>query len=472
MTGLWWLPKPSGNGSEDQVPDYRVSGEFHGDGPWNLTTIGRVLSDASMQPFMSTDTTPTPEAIRGIDIKGLRLSLFDLQWSGGSWQLDNPLGGREKWHVGWYTSGKSWAEPDQAVDHVTVEFDVLDEWAGNRILTNDFFASRDGAFELPPATDFTAAVDGATVTLNLHGEWRASMEEYRAVRRSSFTIDDAGLRLDEVSQKWVRPLLVLMDLVTATSVRATGIRVRLKDISDDREMKLDVHPNLIQPKADGDASPSQLDMLTTLGALEGRGLEFPDLIQRYFRLYSSEKHKKALGFLSHSQSRILDSSTDSEFLMAIKAVELYHNAAIGGSAIPLKEHKERVDAIVACAPKEWRQWAESILRDKNSKGLKRRLQEVMDRSSSTSRSIEDAWPDFCRQMIKYRRRAAHGISTTVSSLGLRYHAGAVGLRWLLRHAYLLELGMSESGIENFIQNDHQFQGDIRLLEKWYGRISR
>ena len=467
---MWWLANPSEEGSGFQLPEHWVSGEFYGEGSWELTTIGSVLSDDPVQHFASLEERVEKGVIWGTDVEGHRLSLFDVWKSGGAWQSDSPLGGNEKWHVGWYTSGNAWVERDEVVDYATIRFDALDDWVSSRILATHDFAFGDGHLRLPQPASHTATIDEATVTLRFGSEVRPAPAGYRASRYSAFNIKDDDLRLDEVVEKWVSPLMTFLDLLTAMSVRVTGITVVLMDTPCQRHRVLELHPNLIQPKEERDASRGQLDMLATRAVLQERGLEFPDLVQRYFALNQDRKHNTALGLLSHSQSRILATSTDSELLTAFQAIELYHQVAIGGYDIPQNVHKERVNAVVKGAPEQWQAWAREVLQDKNSKSLKTRLREVMDRASTTAQSIEQAWPEFCNHVVKYRNNAAHGTSAIIRFLGLRYHAGAVGFRWILRHVYLLELGLSETKASVLIQTDTVFKQEMRLLGEWHDRM--
>ena len=479
MLGSWWLPNPSEDASDYQLPEHRVSGEVTGDGPWDLTTIGSLLSEEPIPFFGSRATTDmsrlrdmsnTPDAIWGTNAEGECLSLFDLLWLGQSRQSNNPLGGTEKWHVGWYTSGNAWVEPGEVGDHVVVRFDVLDDWAGNHIPA-DHFVSEDGSFQMPEATLYKGTVGDASITLSLDSRWWPTSGGFLGSRFSSFTIKDETVRLDEIAQKWARPLMILLELLTASPVRMTGTAVRLNSTPPlNRPLLVDLYPNLRQPKEESHIPRKHWEMLATRVDLEERGLAFPDLIRRFFALYRDQKHKTALGLLCYSQSRILDKSADSELLTAFKAMELYHSAEVGGTDIPPPEHRKRIDAVVEGAPEEWQAWARRNLEDRNGKSLTTQLQEIMDLSSATGIRLDEAWPNFCREMADNRNKAAHGRSTTIPSLGLRCHAGAVGLRWLLRHLYLLKLGISETNADDLIQNASVFQQEMSHLAKWYRSI--
>lgn len=470
MLGLWWLPNPSEDPSDYQLPEHRVSGEVRGNGPWELTTIGSLLSEEPIPFFRSQATTEaadSPVAVWGTNAEGDYLSLFDLLSLGQSRQTNNPLGGTEKWHVGWYTSGNAWVEPHDVVDHVIVRFDILEDWAGNRLPANHFI-SEDGSFQVPEPTLHRGTVGDASITLSLDSRWWPTSEGFQGNRFSTFTIKDETVRLDEITQEWVRPLMLLMELLTGSPVRMTETVVRLPNTPTlNQPLVVHLHPNLRQPKEEGHIPPRHWDMLATRADLEERGLSFPDLVQRFFALHENHKHKMAIGLLGHSQSRILDKSANSELLTVFRAMELYHSAEVGGTDIPRREHKERVDAVVDGAPEEWKEWARQHLQNKNGKSLTTQLQEIMDLSPAISRRIDGAWPNFCRETVRNRNKAAHGKSTAVPSLGLRCHAGAVGLRWLLRHQYLLKLGLSETNATELIRNANVFQLEMGLLARWH-----
>lgn len=470
MLGLWWLPNPS----DYQLPEHRVSGEFRGDGPWELTTIGSLLSEEPIPFFRSQATTEAADslvAVWGTNAEGDHLSLFGLLSLGQSRQTNNPLGGTEKWHVGWYTSGNAWVESHEVVDHVVVRFDVLEDWAGNH-LPADHFVSEDGSFQVPEPTLHRSTVGDASITLSLDSRWWPTADGFQGSRFSSFTIKDETVRLDEITQKWVRPLMLLLELLTGSPVRMTGTAVLLPSTPPlDRPLVVDLHPNLRQPKEEGRIPPRHWDMLATRTHLEEKGLSFSDLVRRFFTLHENEKHKMAIGLLGHSQSRFLDKSASSELLTVFRAMELYHSAEVGGTDVPRREHRERVDAIVEGAPEEWKAWTLQHLESRNDKSLTTQLHEIMDLSPAIAIRINGAWPNFCREMVDNRNEAAHGRSSAIPSLGLRCHAGAVGLRWLLRHLYLLKLGLSETNADELIRNANVFQLEMGLLARWHLRAS-
>ena len=95
------------------------------------------------------------------------------------------------------------------------------------------------------------------------------------------------------------------------------------------------------------------------------------------------------------------------------------------------------------------------------------LQEVTDRATTTGKAVTEAWPRFCKEATRLRVQAAHGTPETRVRIGLRQHAGAVSIRWVLRHVYLLKLGLSEASAEQLVQNNPLFQQDMELVEEWH-----
>ena len=472
MLGPWWLPNPSEEDSNYQPPEHWVAGEFSGDGPWNLATIGALDTGTTTPIFGSLGKTVRHDAIWGTTSEGKALSLFDALRTGVSWQSSSPMGGTENWHVDWYTSGTAWVERDAEVDRISLQCDVLDDWASESILASHNFPIEDGSMRLPEGISYRASIGEATVTLDLGYTVSPSMGGVQANRSSAINIVDEAIPLDKVVSNWVVPLLRFLELLTAMATRVTAITVRLQDTSSSGlPLLLDLHPNLLQPEDQRDTSRGQLDMLTTRAALEEIGLGFSNLIATYLALHNSENHRTALHYLSRSQSRVLDRSTTSQFLTALSAVELYHREKIGGSAIPADDYERRVEAVVASAPGVWRQWTRDMLSGRNNKGLKKQLKEVIDQGGTTGETIVQAWPgsDFCRQIVKYRGIAAHGTSANSGSLGSTYYAGATCIRWLLRHVYLRELGLPAANVGTMIQNNQRFQREMRSLGQWVSR---
>lgn len=473
MLGLWWLANPSDENVPYELPDHRVSGDFDadGDGPWTLKVIGSLLFDSEIEFFKSLiPITRQNSVIWGTNTDGECLSLFDTWQSSVSWQSSNPVGGVEDWHVSWYTSGHAWVTENQEINMVSIRFDVLDDWGSEHLIAGRDFTFEDGALHLPPPRSHSASMDGISMTLHLGGELRPESGGYRASRFSSIEVADV-IRLNQVVDEWVVPLQTLLEFLVGGPSRVTQIKVQLTDLGESPRRFLDLYPALLQSPVEPDSGRGQSNMLASKATLEDHGLSYSDLMSNYHILRQSVMHRTALQYICHSQSRILDQSADAEFLAVFRAAELYHGAAIGGTAIPPSDHYKRVADIVRGAPKEWKSWVRDQIADSNRKGLKRQIDELAERADDTGSSIREVWPKFARHMAEYRAVAAHGQPTSSGDIGLRFHAGSMALRWLLRHVYLLELGLSTAEANRLIQSSKGFGDDVQLLQEWQDRLA-
>ena len=471
MLGTWWVPNPPEDDHDYEPPEGRVSGNFDGDGPWHLSTLGRLSPGGLVEELksMGDNYPPRYDTIWGTTSEERSLSLFDMWRTGASLGGGSPLGGKERWRVGWYTSGNVWVFGREDIDRVSIRLNTLGDWASDHGLVNDGFAVEDGALRLPQEITHTAAIGDATLSLDIGSEVNAmgSGGGYTANRYSSLNIADRNVRLDEVTQKWVIPLMRLLDLLTAMPTRATDISLRLPgQHASGASRLLNLYPNLIQAKEERDTWRGRLDMLATRAVLEQYGLDFSALISRFFELYETEGHGRALNLLSHSQARVLDGSASAELMGTFMAVEHYHREEIGGFAIPESTHNKRVAEVLRVVPDEHKCWVKNAL-SPNRKSTPVILQEVTDRATTTGKAVTEAWPRFCKEATRLRVQAAHGTPETRVRIGLRQHAGAVSIRWVLRHVYLLKLGLSEASAEQLVQNNPLFQQDMELVEEWH-----
>jgi len=472
MLGEWWLANPTEDESDYHVPEHRVPGEFIDDGtsPPRLTTIGSLSAPGDTDIFISLIDNKRHGAIWGIDAAGDHISLFNAWRVGVAYQSANPGGGTEAWQIGWYTSGSVWITPDEPVDRVRIQFDVLDDWTSKSIMAGHDFAMESGAISLPSSESYKATVDGIEVTLTFGGYVEPSASGYHALRCSAFDIADPT-PLDQITKKWIYPLKTLLEVLTSKPVRVTTVTAFF--IASRRSVTM--HPNILQSTEELDTSRGQLDLLATLATLQNAGLQYSKLISNYFTMESTPKGRKhllAMHQLGHSQSRVLDKSTDAELLAAFKGVELYHSSAIGGSDIPREAHRERVNTIVDGTPDEWKAWATKHLRDRNEKPLLQKLEEVINRADKTGDSVLAAWPGFCKEAVKSRNEIAHGKASDDPDAGLRYHAMAMGLRWVLRHVYLRRLGVTKSKANQIVAASNRFRQEIRTLKSWYEESSQ
>ena len=461
MLGKWWLPDLTYEGRDFQEPDHSVPGILSSDDMKHreLQTIGSLQSSSRNEIFRSIGQSLEHSVIWGTDSQGNSLSLFDSIRASMSFQSSSPSGGTESWFVSWYTSGLAWVTHQDIVDRVSIQFDILPEWASERSSPAFDFSLGPDSLGLPERKKYVAQLDGSTVTLHVGHNVRRSAGGYQASRMSAFEIED-NIRLDEVIDKWVKPIRLLLDLLTGLTVMITEVSVHVADV----KRSLHLYSNLLhQTREKADEQRSRLDIFAPRVSLDQSGVDFSNLMARFGALYDS-KHRAALQSLSESQSSLVDQSTASELLSACQAIEQYHKVAIGGSHIPREEFSILLDAAVRALPTQRREWFRKRVSSCNYKSMSKRIEEVVRRAGNTGVSIEGALPDFRKKVVASRNKVAHGSSSRDGELVLLYHSLAVGLQWLARHLYLLELGVPSNDADEIIQNNTQFKRDIRLLE--------
>jgi hypothetical protein len=133
-----------------------------------------------------------------------------------------------------------------------------------------------------------------------------------------------------------------------------------------------------------------------------------------------------------------------------------------GTAVPQQMHEARVKAIVKSAPEEHREWLQNVLRDKNIKIQERKLSEAIERAGSTGQAVLEALPKFAKLAAKSRHQVAHPSEYDVST-GARFVFLGRGLRWLLRHCLLLDLGLTEEQVTSLIKRLREFENDLEQL---------
>lgn len=470
MLGYFWRPDVADWPMSGPLPNERVAGEFNAtDGrPWSLELLGSIIPPD--EPPFSNPNEPPPryDVLYGASSDQTGLSLFDAWRS--SFTLFSALHDKETWRIGWYTAGRAWLEPDDEIDLIQIEYDLLTDWAWPYQHTASGYDRQNQEFRVPPTQTITVEVCGAKIVLHLGWNQTLSAKTYIAQTEATIEIHN-NLALDKLRDNWILPLQDLLEFLTLKYVDIKRVTAKPTEI----DAQVTVHYNVNKPSDIDDRSDQGIHpvtMLATRAALTDLGLDLQTLLQNYFMLIADENHKAALWFLSESSQRLLDKTVDTSLLNAFRALERYHDAAIDGTAIPEEEHTARVTLIIEGSPSEHQQWVRDQIFGANKKGLRRQLHEVLERATSTEAKIVEAWPGFFDSIVALRSKVAHGIPATGGDTVLRYLATATGLRWILRHVYLKELGLSDHDAAETISQCIPFEQELGLLRDWYQQLEQ
>ena len=469
MLGTFWHPDVPGWQSTQALPAERVAGQFTttSDRSWSLELLGTVLQAGDPSLSDPNMAVPNFDVIYGASSDQTCLSLFDTWRS--AFTLFGAIQDKETWHVGWYAEGNAWLEPDDEVELIKIEYDLLSDWGWPHDTTGGYDHT-DRAFHVPQAHHFTADTRGARLTLHLGWSQTLASHRYSAQAQSLIEIKDT-IPLHDVSDKWVFPLQNLLSLLTLQYVDVEKVTAGPANL----DAQVGVHYNMYKPSDLDERSGQDLHpikMLATRRYLAECGIDLESLLNNYFCLIDNADHGQALWFMKESDLCLIDKTADASLLNAFRALERYHCAAIDGTAISETEHAARVATIVKGTPPEHQQWVRNQISGANKKGLRRQLHEVLENASSTEAKIVDAWPGFFDSIVELRSKVAHGIPATGGDAGLRYLAVATGLRWILRHVYLKELGLSDHHATETISNCLRFEQEVRLLRDWYQQLEQ
>ena len=468
MLGTFWPPGFVPGPVLQQIPEEAVAGQFtrRNEGRWQLALIGSLLPSDHSSQHDPNEPVPNYDVIFGASRNSTCLSLFGAWRS--SYSLFSALQDRETWDVGWYAEGDGWIEPDDEVHSIAVEYDLLSDWGWPQHQPTHGYSHQDQTFSVPPTKTITIEALDAQIDFRFGWDQTLASHQYLARAQSLITIHDR-LPLSKVRDKWVAPIQVLLEFLTLHYVHVKKVVVRPSDIDARVQIHYDVHkPSDLDDRSDQGVHPNK--MLATRSHLASRGIELDQLFRNYFALIGNVDHEFALWFLKESHQRLIDRTVDTSLLNAFRALERYHDVAINDTAIPQEDHDARVAAIVDNTPDEHREWARDRLSGANKKGLRRQLDEVCTRSCGTEAKILSAWPGFFDSIVNLRSKVAHGIPETSDEAALRYLSAARGLQWILRHAYLRELGLADSDAAATVSTCLAFEQDLGRLKDWRSQL--
>ncbi|WP_419928258.1 HEPN domain-containing protein [Candidatus Poriferisocius sp.] len=467
MLGEWWIPDlPTDPDTPYELPDQRTSGELQGDenGPWNLNTLGGLSQDGRVEFFGSDTPARSHDTVWGMTDDGKCVSLFDTWRSSFTTIYASPATGKETWSVGGYASGRCWVSKDSDISFIRIEYDVLGDWASDRVMSSHELRVEDQSLLFPSASSYEAHIDEARIEIKSGWHLDASSDGYKATRTASIEIYD-DLQIRDVIEKWVHPLRQLLSLLSLKPARAVGITVQLAD----SEELVDLHFSLLQSDKEYDGKRGHMDMLATRKAFAEHGVDVSQLLTNYFDLLKNGDLKMALSYFIQSQERTVDKSADATFVNAFRTIELLHTL-IGGTSLPPDEYSHRVETIIESSPDDLKEWVCRMLSNRNNKGLTRRVGEVFGLVGKLSLMVRTAWPDVDAEIVKYRSIASHGNPTQQGSLGLRYYAYAKSLHWIARYIFLIQLGLPRAAVSRIIRKHDYFRQEIRMIREWHAEV--
>lgn len=455
MLGTWWLP-PSHSDVPSDIRHERPGYAVFDDDSLKLTVHGVLRESSSALPLSRNEPL-----IWGETIDGKRITLFDTICIGRKSSFFNTPRPTEEWTFGWYAKGSCHLRLDTPLKGLTIRFRGLTEWV----------CCKEGVSKLGQGSantprghlNLVAAVDGAQVILYCGRTETATLRSSTTSHYHEFMVRDS-FTVENAFNKWLLPLQRMLTFLTLQLASIKGNEALIAD----SEQRVRLHPSIpditnkhVEPEH------SRFEMLATRERLMGIGIELDQLIDRWFILEKS--HATSLG-LMHRLYHGPSLDPDAALLICFRALEAYHHRVYGSKVMPKGEHKERVQLIIDTVPDQHKSWVKEALESRNRKGQRKILGEIMEGAGKTGEQITGVWPKFSDMVLKQRQKAAHPADSSYEDT-LKSYGGFIGLQWILRYVYLLELGVPSKNASEIISQSSVFQNDIGRLVRLYSEVN-
>jgi len=163
-----------------------------------------------------------------------------------------------------------------------------------------------------------------------------------------------------------------------------------------------------------------------------------EVLASYWQEVATGDAYMAMALHLESQDRLIDRSSESALLNAIKSVEsLYasQNPNVNIEKVPVIK---KVKDAVACA-------------------------------GDVGAEIRDAWP-LLDEVGKLRTEVAHGKAQPDADFGLRCIGGATALQWIQRVRLLSHLGIDENQAQSIVSNNFRYPQYLKTLQRWNAEL--
>lgn len=448
LEGQWWLPS---------TPERQRFGRIECEDSWTLVVEGGLRTPPELQPdtgYGLRDRTTEKTLVYGNALSGQSVTLVGCRSSGLDWPIEPQ---QETWRIESIVEGAHLEDADEPMSEVRIRLGPLRTWT---CAARPQVEWDSGRVTVQVENQVLGEAHLEEATIRLVADHACSLGEDRATvdRGALFEVKPrGGVGLRDAINSYVLPLRSLIAFCTMTYTNIQPLEaIPAQTAGDDDRVRPVTYRTQLQRPTRLPKQPWRHDMLVTFPDVP---YEFQMLIEHWLNLIGTQK--KAINLLLMPDWSPYLYAED-KFLSAFQAVESYHDHAIGGTAVPQPVHTARVQAIVASAPQEHREWLRNVLGGKNSKGQERKLAEVIDRAGSTGQAVLTALPNFAMLAAKTRHKIAHPSSYDMDA-GARFVFLGRCLRWMLRHCLLLDLGFIEEQVMALIKRSRDFEHDLGRL---------
>lgn len=456
----WWVPGSVGLGIPSSANALVLLGD---DNEWLLLPDGCLLASTAW----GADDWPAiweVPALHGLEDGDRAASLLDarvVSVSPGSSSDGGTVSGRsETWQAHWFASGDAHVEPDTVASLVEIEFNVLPVWANHARVKSGAMGAPLKHFSdpslLPPNESIAAIVDGVEVSLVIR--WKVVNDGPPIVAEADACFQLRGaVPLRDIRDKWLLPLQRLSQFFALYEVSLTRLTAYVNEPEEALGLKVEISYSDLPTTTDQHWSLDGNCMLATRETLHEAGLAVGELLERWFR-FDGTYCSVICDFLTSTSPQL---DADVRVYFAHRCAESFHELRIGGTARDPEAHELIVRGVEEVLPGtqlalDDKQWVLQRLRDGNRKSQARKLNDLVDLAGSTGELVMREQPQFVRQAIKSRNLSIHADHAGNSSRD-PFDGSAHALWWVLRHAFLRELGVDEHQIGDLLRKSQEFR---------------
>lgn len=470
--GEWWVDRRKRYPRPYVPPRHTAAGELFEEGftGWRLETLGPLLP-GPIHPIASNsddESASGPLTVWGTDRDGNFHSLLGAYHWQTQHQSQNVRGGVQIWPV--MAIGKSrddWVLPDDLVDQVDVYFRDLDAWASD---PTEFRSAHDRESDTVSVSvktsSATAAVGDAEIEVRWGRNVNSSIEHVSARPGALIRVLDT-LPINEISERWSRPLTKLMSLLMMRTGVVDRIEARLVGQSAagwSRYVELRFRQPLDDKQhdhAEAGIVKRQHEMLATRKTLVDLGTTWDQLLPVFFDALGDDRFATTMSLLIASQEKTEGFRFDDSLLYAFNGIESFHRTKFDGNVTEQPRIAEALQELKRGVPRGLKQAINPRLAPTRRKRMLEKIDDILGICGGTATDLNSACPDLASVLNDARTASAHARTEQMTA---QEQVDALGsTQWLLRHGLLQELGLDAHGCDQIIQRHLQFKNHLRDL---------
>jgi ApeA N-terminal domain 1 len=377
--GVWWIPSDQTN----VIPGTLTF--THQDGI-RLTLMG------SFSPLQDLQAFNKYPIILGVTQGGKQVTLSE------SFQLHSQLGfggsfyANQTFGIGTVYIGTHFADPQAMRFHkIEAQYNYLPHWAKFPLQQDKVTLNEKGGlgrYEMTytPPDDVVAATTKGTIAVTSRFSTKHDLLQEVSLQQSTWMEVETqqDLSLIEWLLQFVGPLQNLVSLGTCKPnflLTLLGYTSTYSTTLPDGKVR--EHPvQIVYPQHYYETEISQKlredDMLFTLQDIRD---DFDQIVENWLKVAEDLDSVCNLFFGIQYVERLY---LEQKFLSTIQSVESYHRRRSYKTDLTEDKHKERMKAILAASPQEFKKWLAEKLKYSNELSLRQRLKDLLDNSNINS----------------------------------------------------------------------------------------